>query len=119
MIVQNIAIKARSLLLLMMPNSDAPFQARLGLQTFDERLQASGDFTLMNCLSIEHAVIQAKTIVQNLGLHYADDFTLVLPMFPAHNSAQEAALINNAWLIKEQADIEGWEFSRIIPSPDF
>lgn len=119
MIAQKPAIKARSLLFLILPTTDAPFQVRLGLQTYNDQLQASGDFTIMNCPSIKEAVLQAKSIVQSLGLVYADDFTLVLPMFPTRTSEQEAQLINNAWMIKEEADAQGWDFSRILPSPDF
>lgn len=119
MLTDALPIKARSLLFLMLPGAAMPFQSRLGLQTYENKLQALGDFTIMNCCSIEDAVEKSQKIVGSLGLSFAADFTLVLPHFPTHNSTQEAELINNAWLIKEQADLQGWLFSRTIPSPDF
>ena len=119
MLTDALPIKARSLLFLMLPGAAMPFQSRLGLQTYQNKLQALGDFTIMNCISIEDAIQKSKKIVESLGLSYAEDFTLVLPHFPTHNSNQEAEMINNAWLITEMADLLGWLFSRIIPSPDF
>jgi hypothetical protein len=115
----NLNISARSILFLMPAGSTAPFQVRLGLQTNSEKVKANGDFTITDCNDITDAVKKTLDIIQDLNINIADDFTLVLPMFSAINSEQEAELINTAWLIKEEADKGGWEFSRLIPSPIF
>ncbi len=115
----NLNIKARSVLFLMPAGAKPPYQVRLGLQTNNDEIKATGDFTIFDCIDVEDAVKKSLEIINNLQLEIAPDFTLVLPMFTANNSEDEADLINTAWLIKEEADKGGWEFSRVIPTPDF
>ncbi|MCH2023143.1 MAG: hypothetical protein MK207_11760 [Saprospiraceae bacterium] len=115
----NLNVSARSILFLMPAGSAAPFQVRLGLQTNSEDVKANGDFTITDCNDVTDAVNKTMALIEDLNISIADDFTLVLPMFTAANSEQEAELINTAWIIKEEADKGGWEFSRLIPSPIF
>jgi hypothetical protein len=112
-------INARSVLFLMPAGAKPPFQVRLGLQTYNDDIKATGDFTIIDCMDVADAVNKSLALINSLQLDIAPDFTLVLPMFTANNSEDEADLINTAWLIKEEADKGGWEFSRVIPAPDF
>jgi len=112
-------ITARSLLFLMPVNSKPPFQVRLGLQTNEPEVRAMGDFTITDCADVSDAVQKSLAVIEDLNLAFAEDFTLVFPLFTGRNSEEEAELINTAWLIKEAADEGGWDFSRIIPTPLF
>lgn len=110
---------ARSILFLIPPNSKPPFQVRLGLDINEPSVRATGDFLITDCMDISSAIQKGMKIVANLKLTMATDFTLVFPMFVGKNEAEEAEIINNAWLIKEAADANNWQFSRILPTPIF
>lgn len=112
-------ITARSILFLLPPSIKPPFQVRLGLQTNVPEVQAKGDFTITDCQSIEDAVEKAIAVVENLGVEFATDFTLVYPMFVGQNSEEEALIIDRSWKIKEAADEKGWTFSKVVPTPIF
>lgn len=119
MATDQINITAQSILFLMPPGVQPPFQVRLGLHTNNTGLLSKGDFTITNCQNIPDAVQKAMQLVEAMGLTIAADFMLVLPPFVGRNEAEEAALIDTAWRIKEAADSGGWEFSRHLPSPIF
>lgn len=112
-------IKAKSILFLMPPGIQPPFQVRLGVHTNSSNFLSKGDFTIANCQSIPDAVQKAMSLIDALGLEVAEDFILVLPPFIGRNETEEAALVDTAWSIKEAADKGGWEFSRHLPPPIF
>lgn len=114
-----LGIKAKSILFLMPPGVEPPFQVRLGVHTNNPNLLSKGDFTIANCQNISDAVQKAMHLIDALGLTVAEDFILVLPPFVGRNEVEEAALIDTAWSIKEAADKGGWEFSRHLPPPIF
>jgi len=115
----NIVTRARTVLFLIPPGFEPPFQVRLGVETNHSTLQSKGDFTINNCQSITDAVDKALALINSLNLQMATDFTLVFPAFQGKDDSQEAAIINNAWMIKDAADEQGWLFSRTLPSPIF
>lgn len=117
--VSKVTTTARSILFLIPPGFESPFQVRLGMEVNNPNLQSKGDFTINNCQSIAHAVEKALVLMNSLGLTIATDFTLVYPAFQGRNDEQEANIINNAWMIKDAADEQGWLFSRTLPNPIF
>ena len=112
-------ITAQSILFLMPPGVQPPFQVRLGVHTTNGGLLSKGDFTIANCQDIADAVQKAMQLIETMNLKMAADFILVLPPFVGRNEAEEAALIDTARSIKEAADKGGWEFSRHLPPPIF
>ncbi len=112
---QDLKLTARYILILWPPTLKDAFNVRVGLQTNVETLRAVGDMMVVNCKSIEGGVASAVDIITNLGLKYADDFTLVYPLFAGANEEEEAQIINTAWEVKEVADEQNWVFSRTIP----
>lgn len=112
-------VSAQSILFLMPPGVQPPFQVRLGVQTNVTNVFSKGDFTIANCENIADAVQKAMRLIEDMNLRIADDFILVLPPFIGKNDEEEAALINTAWMIKEEADKGGWNFSRHLPAPIF
>lgn len=112
-------ITARSILFLLPPTIQPPFQVRLGVETTNPDVKAMGDFMISECQDIPDAVQKSLAIIENLNVKIANDFTLVFPMFVGRNSEEEAIIIDTAWLIKDAADEKGWLFSRTLPIPLF
>ncbi|BDS10213.1 hypothetical protein [Aureispira anguillae] len=110
---------AQSILFLMPSGIQSNFQVRLGVHTDATTVLSKGDFTIANCKDIPDAVDKAMQLITAMNLSIADNFILVLPPFIGKNEAEEAALIDTAWMIKEAADKGGWEFSRHLPAPIF
>ena len=119
MTTSQLKITAQSILFLMPPSIQPPFQVRLGIYTNNEGLLSKGDFTIANCQNISDAVQKALQLIEGMGLEMAADFILVLPPFVGRNEAEEVILIDTAWSIKEAADKGGWGFSRYLPVPIF
>jgi hypothetical protein len=119
MATSQLEVIAQSILFLMPPSIQPPFQVRLGVHTNTKGLLSKGDFTIANCQDISDAVQKAMQLIEAMGLRIAEDFILVLPPFIGRNEAEEAGLIDTAWSIKEAADNGGWEFSRHLPVPIF
>jgi len=119
MATSQLEVTAQSILFLMPPGIQVPFQVRLGVHTNRGGLLSKGDFTIANCQDIADAVQKALQLIEAMGLSVATDFILVLPPFIGRNEAEEAALIDTAWTIKEAADNGGWQFSRHLPPPIF
>lgn len=112
-------ITAQSILFLIPPNVNPPFQVRLGVQANHPTILSKGDFTIANCNDVTDAVEKAMHLIGAMQLTIADNFILVFPPFIGKNEVEEAALINTAWEIKTAADQGGWDFSRHLPPPIF
>jgi len=110
---------ARYILILYPPTIEPPFNVRLGVQTNVEELRSTGDFMIVYCNSVQDGVDKALQVVQELNLPFAEDFTIVYPMFNGKDEEEEAKIIDTAWKIKAVADEKGWLFSRTIPIYDY
>lgn len=119
MTTKDLEIKAESILFLMPPGVQSNFQVRLGINTNSAGLLSKGDFTIANCQDVPDAVQKALLLIEKMGLTMGANFVLVLPPFVGRNEAEEVALIDTAWSIKEAADNGGWDFSRYLPVPIF
>jgi hypothetical protein len=89
------------------PNTQPPFALELGIDA-NNRVEISG------CEHIPDAVQKMEEYVKEKGISYAENFTLVYPIFmQAMNTEHESTMHSIAWLIKDEADKKSWNFDRI------
>lgn len=112
-------MQANSLLFLLPPGIEPPFQVRIGLASEPGELLAKGDLLIAYCDSINDAINKALQLLEQLRIEVAEDFLVIFPPFQGTTDAEEALIIDRAWNIKFAADEHGWQFGRFLPSDDF
>ena len=117
--MQDLKLTARYILILLPPTIDGAFNVRLGVQTNVPEVRSTGDFAIAYCPDIATGIKRALNLIDNMKLDFADDFTLVYPLFQPANEEQEAKIINIAWEVKAAADEQEWIFSRTVPIYDY
>jgi hypothetical protein len=89
------------------PASQPPFTLELGFSDKSVR-------ELKDCANIPSAVDRLEEICKKENISKSAPFTLLYPIYmEAMNSDNESTMHNIAWLIKEQADKNKWNFDRI------
>lgn len=112
-------MRATSLLFLLPPSIEPPFQARVELASEPGELLARGDLLIAHCSSISDAINKTLELLEQLHIEISEDFMLVFPPFQGTTDAEEACIIDRAWSIKFAADEQGWQFSRFLPPHAF
>ena len=113
--MEDLKMTARYILVLLPPTVKTGFNVRLGIQTNIDEVRSTGDIAITKCETIAKGVAHALNVIDNLGLKFAEDFTLVYPMFHPATEEEEVTIINTAWEIKAIADEHQWLFARTIP----
>ncbi len=82
---------------------------QIGLTENGERQE----ITIDHCEHIPDAVEKIKKLMVEKEISYAKPFTLLYPIYmDMMDSDFEGTMHQIAWLIKDEADKNGWEFNR-------
>ena len=89
------------------PFLEPPFDLELGFN--DKSVKHVTD-----CTNIPDAVEKLKDFCKNENITLSTDFILLYPIYlEAMDTDAESTMHNVAWMIKEQADKNKWNFGRI------
>ena len=89
------------------PMREPPFNVELGFSDGSVR-------TISECAHIPEAIEKLEALCQQDSIVKAASFTLIYPIYlEAMGTDEEDTMHNIAWIIKEQADMHGWQFGRI------
>lgn len=92
------------------PSLQPPFPIEIG---FSENGNRNVD-RLENCKHIPDGVEKIKVWVKNSEANYSEPFRLLYPIYlQAMGSDSEDTMHQVAWLIKDEADKNGWDFNRV------
>lgn len=88
------------------PTSQPPFTLSLG---FSDGVKLN----IENCAHIPEALEKMEEYCKKEKIERSSQFTLLYPIFmEAMNTDSESAMHNIAWIIKEKADENKWNFDR-------
>jgi hypothetical protein len=89
------------------PFREPPFYIDLGFSNRSVR-------QLTDCANIPEAIERLEEFCQKENIRKSSGFTLLYPIYlEAMDTDAESTMHNVAWLIKEQADKNKWNFGRI------
>ena len=92
------------------PSSNPPFVIQLGITDKGEKKE----IFIEDCAHIPDAIEKLKKMITENGMILGKPFTLVYPIYMEFmDSDYEGTMHQIAWLIKDEADKNGWEFNRI------
>ena len=89
------------------PFSQPPFNLELGFSDSSDRL-------ITGCNSIPDAIGKMEDFCRTNNMSKSMGFTLLYPIYlEAMDTDAESVMHNVAWMIKEEADKNSWNFERI------
>ena len=89
------------------PSQEPPFDLELGFTDVSFK-------KLNNCAHIPDALEKLEAFCAQENISRTPGFTLLYPVYTeAMGTENEDAMHNIAWLIKEQADKNNWNFARV------
>ena len=92
------------------PSTNPPFNLVTGIT----REGVKEEFTIQNCAHIPDAVDKLKKWVEMNQVQFSKPFTLLYPIYmQMMDTDYESSMHQIAWLIKDEADKNGWEFNRV------
>lgn len=92
------------------PSTKPPFNLNVGYKLDG----IPTEFTIENCEHIPDAIVKMKNWMEMNQVRFAQPFTLLYPIYmQAMNSDYESTMHQIAWLIKDEADKNAWEFGRV------
>lgn len=87
------------------PSTEPPFEIVLG--TADEH------FKIRDCQHIPDSIERLKSFCVSNQIELTPELTLLYPIYlDAMDTEYESTMHHIAWLVKEQADKNGWKFDR-------
>ncbi len=91
------------------PSAKPPFDLATGITENGTQKE----FIIENCEHIPDAIDKMKKWIEMNQVKFAKPFTLLYPIYmDMMNSDFEGTMHQIAWLIKDEADKNGWEFNR-------
>ena len=89
------------------PSREPPFDVELGFN--DKSVKH-----LKDCLHIPDAIAKLEDFCNSENITKSTDFILLYPIYlEAMDTDAESTMHNVAWLIKDEADKNSWNFARI------
>jgi hypothetical protein len=111
-------LTARWILFDIPPGSKPPCLARIGFMSTSGDFKVLGDVTVAECLNVPDGLAKCRAVIDELGLALSDPFDLIYPRY-AVEGPLELEMHQLAWVIKEEADRQGYGFEREIPAASF
>lgn len=98
------------------PGSHPPAKVRIGIQSNpQDSPNILLDVVVFGGKNVPDMVEKIETTLKKLNIPRSKDFTLIYSLYGSESTGE----IEIAYLVKEHAEKNGWNFERAIPAPDF